>query len=202
MLLKLRRLLIAEAEKAAQALEVAATKSPIARASLIETRKLIAEAVQSIESIEFSLRSNDESVGSPPPTVSAEITNQVKKEAETANGSSDHIKVNGSQTSSPSPSSNNNFSFGNFSLPDTVSSKEFYPAYSNGFGLQTLHLESLMKQSDSTMQLSQPEENGEIIYESFAQGNGLAAPQNSEESPPPPKPSKKWIRGRLVEVTE
>lgn len=46
------KLLIAEAEKAAKALEVAALTSPLALASLKETRKLIAEAVRSIESIE------------------------------------------------------------------------------------------------------------------------------------------------------
>ncbi|XP_015948266.1 uncharacterized protein LOC107473226 [Arachis duranensis] len=45
------RLLIAEAEKAAKALEVAATKSPIAQASLRESRRLIAEAIESLESI-------------------------------------------------------------------------------------------------------------------------------------------------------
>ncbi|KAL7203475.1 hypothetical protein ACSBR2_016707 [Camellia fascicularis] len=43
------KLLIAEAEKAAKALEAAATKSPLAQASLIETRNLIAKAIQSIE---------------------------------------------------------------------------------------------------------------------------------------------------------
>ncbi|MED6204726.1 hypothetical protein PIB30_011702 [Stylosanthes scabra] len=46
------RLLISEAEKAAKALEVVATKSPIAQASLIESRKLIAEAIQELESID------------------------------------------------------------------------------------------------------------------------------------------------------
>lgn len=46
------RLLIAEAEKAAKALEIAALKSPLAQASLLETRKLIAEATKSIQSIE------------------------------------------------------------------------------------------------------------------------------------------------------
>ncbi|WOL15143.1 hypothetical protein Cni_G23924 [Canna indica] len=47
------KLLIAEAEKAADALEMAALKSPLAQASLLETRKLIAEATRSIESIEI-----------------------------------------------------------------------------------------------------------------------------------------------------
>ncbi|KAI4330452.1 hypothetical protein MLD38_028742 [Melastoma candidum] len=47
------RLLIGEAERAALALEVVATKSPVARASLIETRKLIAKAIHSLESVEI-----------------------------------------------------------------------------------------------------------------------------------------------------
>ncbi|GAB2225602.1 hypothetical protein Droror1_Dr00006399 [Drosera rotundifolia] len=46
------KLLIVEAEKAVEALEAAAARIPIARASLIESKKLIAEAVQSIQSIE------------------------------------------------------------------------------------------------------------------------------------------------------
>ncbi|KAK8933632.1 hypothetical protein KSP39_PZI015371 [Platanthera zijinensis] len=46
------KLLIAEAERAAEALEIAALTSPLAKASLLETRKLIAEAALSIQSIE------------------------------------------------------------------------------------------------------------------------------------------------------
>ncbi|XP_038974761.1 uncharacterized protein LOC103697567 isoform X2 [Phoenix dactylifera] len=46
------KLLIAEAEKAAKALEMAALRSPLAQASLMETRKLIAEATRSMEKIE------------------------------------------------------------------------------------------------------------------------------------------------------
>ncbi|TYH71020.1 hypothetical protein ES332_D05G155900v1 [Gossypium tomentosum] len=57
------RLLIAEAEKAAKALEIAAMKSPVAQASLIETRKLIAEAIQSIESIEGGCVTSNENGG-------------------------------------------------------------------------------------------------------------------------------------------
>lgn len=45
-------MLIAEAEKAAKALELAALKSPAAQALLLETKKLIAEATRSIEKIE------------------------------------------------------------------------------------------------------------------------------------------------------
>ncbi|KAK9060545.1 hypothetical protein SSX86_021249 [Deinandra increscens subsp. villosa] len=46
-------ILIGEAERAAEALEAAAAKSPMAEASLIETRKLIAEAMSYINSIEM-----------------------------------------------------------------------------------------------------------------------------------------------------
>lgn len=46
------RLPIAEAEKASKALELAAPTSPLARTSLIEARKFIAEAIQSLEGID------------------------------------------------------------------------------------------------------------------------------------------------------
>ncbi|KAF5776803.1 putative nuclease associated modular domain 3 [Helianthus annuus] len=45
-------ILISEAQRAADALEAAAAKSPMAKASLIETRKLIAEAMSYIKSVE------------------------------------------------------------------------------------------------------------------------------------------------------
>ncbi|XP_028550441.1 uncharacterized protein LOC110107727 isoform X2 [Dendrobium catenatum] len=56
------KLLIAEAERAAKALEVAALKSPLAKASLLETRKLIAEANLSLRSIESRRLMPQESV--------------------------------------------------------------------------------------------------------------------------------------------
>ncbi|KAL6140586.1 hypothetical protein ACLB2K_058885 [Fragaria x ananassa] len=72
------RLLIAEAEKAAMALEASATKSPVARASLIETRQLIAEAIRSIESIDTMQRSSHEN--EEPSGASNEVTSQSEKE--------------------------------------------------------------------------------------------------------------------------
>ncbi|XP_050380824.1 uncharacterized protein LOC126798045 [Argentina anserina] len=72
------RLLIAEAEKAAMALEASATRSPVARASLIETRQLIAEAIRSIESIDTMqsfTRENEESS-----VASDEMISQSQKE--------------------------------------------------------------------------------------------------------------------------
>lgn len=54
------RLLIAEAEKAAKTLEMAASKSPLAQASLMETRMLIAEARRSIGIIEAGTSTTQE----------------------------------------------------------------------------------------------------------------------------------------------
>lgn len=79
------RLLIAEAEKAAEALEIAAIKSPIARASLIETRKLIAEAIQSIESIEGAEVISNE-IGKHLSVHSAKLTTEIDKEIGSENG--------------------------------------------------------------------------------------------------------------------
>ncbi|CAM8906643.1 unnamed protein product [Rhodiola kirilowii] len=52
------RLMIGEAEKAAEALEAAASTNPHSMASLIETRKLIKEAIQSIQSIDSTTSVN------------------------------------------------------------------------------------------------------------------------------------------------
>ncbi|KAM2208490.1 hypothetical protein ACFXTI_024481 [Malus domestica] len=99
------RLLIAEAEKAAMALEVAATKSPVARASLVETRQLIAEAIQFIESIGTaqisSSENEDPSVASNegPSVASNEAISRDEKETYTGVGAeADNGSVNGIQT--------------------------------------------------------------------------------------------------------
>ncbi|KAI8028141.1 Protein WVD2-like 7 [Camellia lanceoleosa] len=70
------KLLIAEGEKAAKALEAAATKSPLAQASLIETRNLIAKAIQSIEIGQIDSHGN----GRHPSIALAELVNQAEKE--------------------------------------------------------------------------------------------------------------------------
>lgn len=91
------RLLIAEAEKAAMALEASATKSPVARASLIETRQLIAEAIRSIDSIEtmqFSSHENEE-----PSVTSSEVISQREKEDWfLGHTEADNGKINGTLT--------------------------------------------------------------------------------------------------------
>ncbi|CAL5373970.1 unnamed protein product [Camellia sinensis] len=69
------KLLKAEAEKAAKAFEAAATKSPLAQASLIETRNLIAKAIQSIEIGQIDSHGN----GRHPSIALAELVNQAER---------------------------------------------------------------------------------------------------------------------------
>ncbi|GMP43283.1 hypothetical protein CsSME_00012705 [Camellia sinensis var. sinensis] len=69
------KLLKSEAEKAAKALEAAATKSPLAQASLIETRNLIAKAIQSIEIGQIDSHGN----GRHPSIALAELVNQAER---------------------------------------------------------------------------------------------------------------------------
>ncbi|GMP43140.1 hypothetical protein CsSME_00012615 [Camellia sinensis var. sinensis] len=69
------KLLKAEAEKAAKALEAAATKSPLAQASLIETRNLIAKAIQSIEIGQIDSHGN----GRHPSIALTELVNQAER---------------------------------------------------------------------------------------------------------------------------
>ncbi|KAJ0074746.1 hypothetical protein Patl1_33870 [Pistacia atlantica] len=201
--IKRARLLIAEAEKAAKALEVAAMKSPIAQASLMETRKLIAEAVQSIESIEMGQVTSNNENGGYSSVDSAEVVSEVKEEIETQKGvlsQAEHIKVNGTQ---PLPSKDEAFNFGSFTMPDKLNGEELLPRNSNGYSLQTLNLETLIRKPDSAKQLGHLEPNGNAKFEKNPQPNGARVHSMEEETASKPDSvTKKWVRGRLVEVTE
>ncbi|KAJ8447543.1 hypothetical protein Cgig2_031156 [Carnegiea gigantea] len=87
------KLLMAEARKAAKALEFVAMKSPVAKASLVQVRKLIAEVTQTIEKIENG------KVGSPRDAASGYRQNQVERSgngALTKDPSDEHpIAING-----------------------------------------------------------------------------------------------------------
>ncbi|KAK4395015.1 hypothetical protein Sango_1655800 [Sesamum angolense] len=92
------KMLIAEAEKAAEALELAAKKSPLAKASLMESRMLIAEAIQLIESIEHEDRissENEENSTEPASHLEEEIDSDTQ-DLEVMK----HTKVNGVHSSS------------------------------------------------------------------------------------------------------
>lgn len=164
-------MLIAEAEKAAKALEVAATTSPLARASLVETRKLIAEAIRSIESID---------------------TEQITENGRYANGLVDKETETGSAINgiqSLASSNEDDLDFSNFTLQNLLNDdnddEELLPTSSSEYDLD---FDGLIKQ------LGQVEHNGNRLP------NGtkiqLDAPRNSNNA------SKKWVRGRLIEVAE
>ncbi|XVF27159.1 hypothetical protein REPUB_Repub14bG0082600 [Reevesia pubescens] len=200
------RLLIAEAEKAAKALEVAALKSPVARASLIETRKLIAEAIQSIESIEGGQVTSDEnggyiSVDSVEPVIQVE---KIMQSENSGLNQADQKEVNGNQFLSLSK--NEDFNFPNFMFPRIVNcdrDEELTSPSSNNYSLSTLNFESLIKKSDSSKQLNQLETNGIIKHEKNPLPNGTKVQLKDNDLPSKAVAiTKKWVRGKLVEVTE
>ncbi|CAL5331831.1 unnamed protein product [Camellia sinensis] len=71
----IERAKLLKAEKVAKALEAAATKSPLAQASLFETRNLIAKAIQSIEIGQIDSHGN----GRHPSIALAELVNQAER---------------------------------------------------------------------------------------------------------------------------
>lgn len=184
------KLLIAEAEKAAKALEVAATRSPVAQASLIETRKLIAEAIQSIESIEN---------GEPPSQdeASPEHQNNVENSAETltedaiANKNSQN-GVNGIASVQSSKTKNPEFNLYNLSMLEEMDMNYRLPTSLNHYELPKLDLERLIRNPDSR----------ELVERCHTEPNGDVRLNGVSSHPPAKTVMKKWVRGRLVEVVE
>ncbi|XP_054779662.1 uncharacterized protein LOC129287501 isoform X2 [Prosopis cineraria] len=169
------RLLIAEAEKAAKALEVAATRSSIAQASLIETRKLIAEATQSLESIDT--QQITESNGS------SMVLSQVDEEKGIAfevPNRPDMGQINGHKT---------------------LLTKDKF---------EGIHRFSLQKLLNGTNGLFSPLRFDSHLAEQGQSIESQSDPLTMGEIQPPkndtpsrlPTVTKKWVRGRLVEVVE
>ncbi|PIN13740.1 hypothetical protein CDL12_13638 [Handroanthus impetiginosus] len=192
------RLLIAEAEKAAEALELAAKKNPLAKASLIESRMLIAEAIQLIESIE------------PGDTISTEKDNDLSENT-TNNADAQNLeivqqrKVNGVHSLS-SAMATNDFSFNKFMLQDFINGNA-----SNSCSNDMLKAEEKLQQEspngflsleeDNTANLADPKPrpSGSSVGTEKSSINGL---EFQSENAKTPKITKKWVRGRLVDVVE
>ncbi|TKY61161.1 hypothetical protein E2542_SST11011 [Spatholobus suberectus] len=190
------RLLIAEAEKAAKALEVAATKSPVAQSSLIETRKLIAEAIQSLESIDTQVitDSNVPSVGLSEVNEEKGLTFEVLNQSQMA-------QVNGHTTLS---SSGYKFSedFGKFSLEKPVNGDpELH--LTNGCASLPFSLNSQINESSPSNQQREVEQDQRSESETDPSPTvmGIQSLENETVSRSPIV-TKKWVRGRLVEVAE
>lgn len=210
------RLLIAEAEKAAKALEVAATKSPIARASLMETRKLIAEAIQSIESIEEEQFTSQAYVEDPS-AVPDELGSQVEMETDTTTAIEIPtevmpVKVNGTRTLASSKEED--YNFGRLNLQDILNGEEvLLPMNSNGYGLSPFSYQTLMKQSDSRNENGHlgPDKESEWLEKPLLNGARAEIPReltpaaetlNDQIPVKVVTVTKKWVCGKLVEVAE
>ncbi|KAH9626217.1 hypothetical protein KSS87_000096 [Heliosperma pusillum] len=190
------KLLIAEAQKAAKALEVAATRSPVARASLIEAHKLIAEATQSIKSIENEALPSQDNLQSG--HQDSEYADQryntgVNGIQETVTASVDqeyHTMLNGFKSMKPGKDRN---------LDTDLYQKHTLPANLGGY--------TLGFDPGSFAENGNIKESTEKQYRFGKNGvpsvNGFKLQRNAEDAHPTVKlVTKKWVRGRLVEVEE
>ncbi|KAL0429964.1 UNVERIFIED_CONTAM: hypothetical protein Sradi_0622400 [Sesamum radiatum] len=206
------KLLIAEAEKASKALELAAQTSPHVQKSLIESRMLIAEALQFIESIENEdpiSSENDNSLSEN----STEPVPHVEEDIDTSIQTLDLIKhstVNG--VHSLSSSQTKDFSFNKFGLPDLVNGNCSSSCHndlheteqdddqmsSNSF--LSLELNHTVNGSKFTTNLADPElnPNGGTEHTEKPLVDGPEFQEENVEA----KIIKKWVRGRQIEVVE
>ncbi|KAL6996176.1 hypothetical protein U1Q18_006310 [Sarracenia purpurea var. burkii] len=218
------KLLISEAEKAAKALEAAATRSSLAQDSLIETRKLIAEAIQSIQSIEIGQIYSHKNGQNPSVASAAELANHGEKENNLGSqglNQTDSGKINGTQAVESSKSDIKDFGFGKFIFQDLLNGKdEVLPTSSRGYGSlngkhevyqtqnsdyglpSSAELDGIIKQSSFTEQLSRLKPNGKLSHEKkLLLGEAEFQFEKAETLQiSTPVSKKKWVRGKLVEV--
>lgn len=198
--------MIAEAEKAAKALEVAAGWSPLAQASLVETRKLIAEAIQSVKSIETgegNCDENDQNIH----CISTQSVNYVEEIDVAFEGLilQDQVKVNGAGGLASNKASSSHLGFEKFKLQDLMNHDTGNSPTSScdgSIGLSRLTTGHANEPSGLADQVDQFLPNGICRHENVA-SNGAKA-QSVEEGITATSIhiNKKWVRGKLVEVVE
>ncbi|KAG9141361.1 hypothetical protein Leryth_001827 [Lithospermum erythrorhizon] len=208
--------LISKSEQAAKALEAAAEKSPLAQASLIETRKLISEAKQLLESIEKAQLDCYVNGTSSHQASSDLIALSDDKVLDDTN----HGKVNGSKVLGTSASIVDDLVPSMHNMHNKVNSKrhEGVPLKSQAYDLPNGN-RSLSVSSGENDFL--PEELINIIKQSTLErhhhgaavnGNGQNTElpllnrirvQNEDNEPHESmNTTKRWVQGRLVEVSE
>ncbi|CAI0470849.1 unnamed protein product, partial [Linum tenue] len=170
-------LLIAQAEKAAKVLEVAAAESPIARASLVESRKLIAEAIQSIDCVDRG----DVDLATP------ELSDEGKEvdDAGGLPGSTRPVFVNGGTKTASATCAEDGESI-------NLSRLEFHEVFD---------LASLVETPEDHCQ---GEVNGNLKSATSVRPNGSKVELHESEEKPldlvAGVTAKRWVRGRLVEM--
>ncbi|XP_010534989.1 PREDICTED: uncharacterized protein LOC104810398 [Tarenaya hassleriana] len=218
------RLLIAEAEKAAKALEVAATKSPVAQASLLESRKLIAEATLLIESIDSTETASDGD-GTFSSVLPSQPTSLVESNMESENRDTNEQKqgdINGAHMF-PFSMNKDGFSItvngnrGNFPLNSTSSDSLSFSLEGavrqsvsakqpeNVKTDRIIKLEANLQPNGTKVHLSEdsePDRTTELPQNHVPNGNQVRAEEEKVMSLRPGAITKKWVRGRLVEVAE
>ncbi|KAJ6942750.1 hypothetical protein NC652_008527 [Populus alba x Populus x berolinensis] len=196
------RSLIVEAEKAANALEAAAMKSPIARASLTEARKLISEAIQSIESVDTGNGVSSDSISNVndryPSLALTELVSEDEKEINAGNGSMDQVElrqVNGTMIMETSKDEDLNFS--NLGFHDLLNGQgELLPSSSSAYSLPS----STIDHSSSGKQPDQVEPNGSLTSEKINLPNGSRVQYVEEETPSKSVATKKWRQTKLYPI--
>ncbi|KAJ6832438.1 uncharacterized protein M6B38_344505 [Iris pallida] len=216
------KLLIAEAEKAAKALEVAALKSPLARASLLETRMLIAEATRSIESIEssqmLSQDSGDEPLGTSGASVNHVQTNIELPQNDTDSDEytvSEEQKVNGSIIfHSDDDGVDEEFDYDRLTLQNALELQEPSSTKGSGEGFElvpgnpsTSVVPNYVREDSikKDLQIGQSSINGSVEHESFSlekEEEGSRTSKGGGRSLTSATKTKKWVCGRLVEVED
>lgn len=170
----------------------------------MEARKLIAEAIQSIESIDtghVKSKENDRH----PSLAPTELVSQVEKEIDSSNGGFNQAELRGvNGTKILASSKDEDLNFTNLTFNDILTGdKELLPTSSTGCGLTSFNLGSLVNQSSLPQQLGHPEPNGNLKSEKNPQPNGFNVQHMKEKTPSKSvAATKKWVCGRLVEVTE
>ncbi|KAL8138573.1 hypothetical protein V2J09_004574 [Rumex salicifolius] len=212
--------LITEAEKAAKALEVAATTSPIAQASLIETRKLIAEAVQLIQSIETEQSTPFENNNI---LVPFDYGDDTMKEDQI--NQSHPIALNGIHHVETSKGDVEDFDFVRLSFTDSSNGREQNGKDRSNFfdtsKMPEIGIYNDVGKPSPTEENDPPEKNGLVIkingtpelaghinggsikINGAAKLNGvLLQDTNLKKETTSTAVKKRWVRGRLVEAVE
>ncbi|XP_006842720.2 uncharacterized protein LOC18432555 isoform X2 [Amborella trichopoda] len=189
------RLLIAEAEKAAKALEVAAMSNPLARATLAETRKLIAEATRSLESIDNG-------------QINSHAQDQQVLNTSTPNPELIKTYMNGKHHLTQSDNKFENFGFDKLALQNVMNGTEDPDTINNvrersenaGLGYLSCSLQS----GNATFEHNCPATQEKIVAEGVRLGAemGISQFRKTESSASATATRKKWVCGRLVEVED
>ncbi|XP_072982149.1 uncharacterized protein [Typha latifolia] len=207
------KLLIAEAEKAAKSLEMAALKSPLAQASLVETRKLIAEAMRSIEGIENGQTAQDISDGTSSDAGRRESHTETNARDQRNNNVWDERPINGKHLLSSETTNYKEFDFDESTLqivlngrePLRVSESAENHAEAFEYNLSpSLQPESMRTDPEITYHVGQSMINGSARHNKVSPTREKVSleAKESEVSISATKTKMHWVCGRLVEVEE